>query len=218
MKQTITKSNPATFYIVRHGETAWNAKRILQGQIDIPLNEVGEKQAKEIAEIMSSTHFDLAFSSDLLRAHRTTDVIVAERNMAVEATESLRERKFGKFEGNPTKEYFKYLELLQHVSHDERFKHKQAEDFESDEEFSSRVVTFLRETAVANPGKNILIGAHGGVIFVLLLKLGYFTYEQADNHRVRNTGYIKLRSDGVEFEVLEVPGIEKRTLKKQQTM
>jgi broad specificity phosphatase PhoE len=75
-----------TFYLVRHGETDWNKQRIIQGQEDIPLNETGIQQAENAAKLMKSIPFDLAYSSDLMRAKRTTEIIALEHNLAVEAT------------------------------------------------------------------------------------------------------------------------------------
>jgi broad specificity phosphatase PhoE len=47
-----------TLYLVRHGETDWNAKKIIQGITDIPLNKKGEKQAKELAQKLTHVKFD----------------------------------------------------------------------------------------------------------------------------------------------------------------
>lgn len=63
---------PAQFrmYIVRHGETEWNRMRKIQGQLDIPLNETGLKQAMLVAEALRDIPFVRAFSSDLQRASK----------------------------------------------------------------------------------------------------------------------------------------------------
>ena len=62
------KRNYTTFYIVRHGETVYNAKRIMSGHFDSPLTENGIKQAKSLGEKLKNTKIDIVFSSDLLRA------------------------------------------------------------------------------------------------------------------------------------------------------
>jgi len=63
---------PAQFrvYIVRHGETEWNRIRRLQGQLDVPLNETGLKQAMLVAEALKDVPFVRAFCSDLQRASK----------------------------------------------------------------------------------------------------------------------------------------------------
>jgi broad specificity phosphatase PhoE len=203
------KQNLTTFYIVRHGQTDWNAKKIIQGQLDIPLNETGEKQAKEVAEKFKKLKFDLAFSSDLMRAKRTAEIIGLEHKLAIETTNSLRERAFGEMEGKPSKVFFAFRDLLIALNHEERFKKKAYENFESDEEVTTRTITFLRETAVANPGKNVLVATHGGVLRMILLHLGYFDYKTIENYLFDNLSYIKLTSDGVDFFVEETSGITK---------
>jgi probable phosphoglycerate mutase len=209
------KQKQTTFYIVRHGQTDWNVQRLIQGQIDIPLNETGEKQAQEAAKQFKKIKFDLAFSSDLMRAHRTAEIIALEHALTVETTKALRERAFGEIEGKPSKVFFAFRELLTALSKEERFKKKANENFESDEEVTIRIITFLRETAVANPGKTVLVTTHGGVLRVILLHLGYFDYRTIEGHIFTNLSYIKITSDGIDFFVEEVQGIEKVTDDKQ---
>ena len=57
-------------YFVRHGETEWNRMRRIQGQLDVPLNETGSKQATLVAEALKDIPFARAFSSDLQRASK----------------------------------------------------------------------------------------------------------------------------------------------------
>ncbi len=49
-------------YIVRHGQTEWNVKGLLQGHADSPLTQEGESQAKQIAQELRDVHFDASFS------------------------------------------------------------------------------------------------------------------------------------------------------------
>lgn len=61
-----------TVYVVRHGETTYNAAGIIQGHIDSSLNELGEAQAVMVAQHLadSGIHFNQAYSSDLQRAKK----------------------------------------------------------------------------------------------------------------------------------------------------
>jgi len=197
-----------TFYIVRHGETDWNKKRIAQGHKDIPLNETGELQAKEAAIKLRNIQFDLAFSSDLLRAKRTAEIIILNRDLEIKTTKALREKKLGTLEGQSSDVFHAQMKLLKALSHNDRLKHKLNDTSETDEEVISRIFTFLRETAIAYPEKTILVTSHGGIFHMILLHLGVMDYTASDAMRIKNTGYIKLESDGVEFFVKEQIGIE----------
>ena len=203
------KNKLTTFYIVRHGETDWNKKKLVQGQTDIPLNENGEAQAKEVVKKFTDIKFDLAFSSDLLRAKRTTEIIALEHKLTVETTKLLRERDFGKYEGKPSEVLRSYYAGLKKLTHQERFINRLENDVENDEELATRILTFLRETAIIQPGKIILIGTHGGVLRMLLVHLGYFTYQELEEQHPKNGAHVILESDGVDFFIKEVTGVEK---------
>jgi len=205
-------TNITTFYLVRHGETDWNKKKIIQGQTDTSLNQTGEEQAKKAAEKLQDIKFDLAFSSDLLRAKRTAEIIALEHNLEVKTTKLLRERNFGTLQGEPTDILHSHIQLLKALTHQQRQKYKIDEHFESDEEFTTRMFTFVRETALAYPKKIILVGTHGGVLRHILIRLGELTYEQADQQTFINAGYIKLTSDGVDFFVQEIVGLQQRKI------
>jgi broad specificity phosphatase PhoE len=204
------KNKFTTFYLVRHGETDWNKNGTTQGQTDTLLNELGIKQAEEAAQILKHKKFDLAFSSDLLRAKRTAEIIALEHKLAVKTTRFLRERNFGSLTTMPYQLITEHFNLMTELEESERKKYRVAPDAENDEEFIGRIFTFLRETAVAYPGKNILVGTHSGVLRMILIHLGYKTHKEYEHMRMRNGGYIKLLSDGVEFTVKETKGFEER--------
>ena len=203
-----SKLQSTTFYIVRHGQTDWNVKKILQGQTDIPLNGNGKKQALELAQKLKEIKFDLVFSSDLKRAKHTVKTVALEHKLAVETTKALRERKFGRLEGEKIERLKEFSEVFDSLSDDEKFAFKSYPEVESDEEIVARATTFLRELAVLYPNKTILIGTHGGVIYSLLIHLGFLKYQKSGERHIKNTAYVKLFSDGVDFFVKETKGIE----------
>jgi glucosyl-3-phosphoglycerate phosphatase len=86
--------------LTRHGETDWNARGMLQGHTDIPLNELGRGQARALAARVAALAPAAVCTSDLMRAAETGDIVA--RALAVgEPTRDarLRERSFGVFEG-----------------------------------------------------------------------------------------------------------------------
>jgi len=62
-------------YLVRHGQTDWNVQERWQGITDNPLNETGRGQAREVAKEVSKIKIDHIFSSDLIRAVETAQII-----------------------------------------------------------------------------------------------------------------------------------------------
>ena len=68
-------------YVVRHGETEWNAINKVLGRTDMPLNEKGIKQAQELARSLKDLKIDVFLCSPLLRARQTADAISDETAM-----------------------------------------------------------------------------------------------------------------------------------------
>ena len=204
--------NLCIIYLVRHGQTESNKAEYIMGHLDALLTEDGEMQVKQTANELKDVHFDAVFSSDLGRAHRTAEIIKLERDLAVQTTQALRERNFGRWENKTIEEFrknFKEIyEKMREADHNERVKFKPSPDMESDEEIISRFITFLREVAVAYRGKTVLVATHGGCIRTFHIHLGYFTYKIIPSGAVENAGYVKVSSDGVDFFVDEVRGVK----------
>jgi broad specificity phosphatase PhoE len=206
--------NFTTIYIVRHGETEGNVQGMIQGQKDSPLTMLGEEQATALGKELSLIHFDEVFASDLGRTTRTAELIVLERKLAVKTTKILRERTFGQHEGRDfntvfQKELKTLLDQYLLLADTDKMKYKFSEDHESDDELVARFLTFLREVGVAYPDKTILAVTHGGMIRALLIHLGFGTYKQIPHTGIKNASYIVLKTDGVEFEIVDTKGIEK---------
>ena len=88
-------------YLVRHGETDWNAQGRLLSRTDRPLNARGGGQARDLAASLADIAWDRAFTSPLVRARRTAEVALAARADAPPLTldERLVEMDFGPYEG-----------------------------------------------------------------------------------------------------------------------
>jgi broad specificity phosphatase PhoE len=201
-------SNLTTFYIFRHGQTEFNLQKRIQGHVDSPLTEEGILKIKEVAEKFKDTHFDFAFSSDLLRAKRTAEIIKADRDLHIKTTEILRERFFGKYEGKGFETVKAYDALKDKLSDQERFAFSDG-DVESDEQVVTRLTTFIRETAIIHPGKNILVATHGSLIRIFLIHLGYGTYDTLGHGAIDNVAWMKIETDGVDFFIKETEGINR---------
>ena len=194
--------NYCTIYLVRHGETEWNNKKLIQGHSDIPLNVKGELQSKQLGEKLKDIHFEAVFSSDLIRAIRTAEIIMLEKKLAVITTNTLRERMFGRFEGKHIDELRKILGELILFSKERQKKLFGLNDIENDEEVIGRFIPFIREVAVAYQGKSVLMVSHGGLIRAFLDRIG-FKMPKYSEKPMKNAGYLIIESDGVEFEIKE---------------
>lgn len=86
-------------YLVRHGETAGNQARQMQGSVDTPLNDRGKEQAAMTAEALMDVSFDRAFCSPLSRTRETAAIILGERTTPLEQDPRLMEIAFGEAEG-----------------------------------------------------------------------------------------------------------------------
>ena len=85
--------------IIRHGETDWNCEGRIQGQLDIPLNEVGHEQALAAAFNSGHHRFEAVISSDLTRTMQTAKALALREDLPVTQMEGLRERHYGIFQG-----------------------------------------------------------------------------------------------------------------------
>ncbi|MCR6662084.1 MAG: histidine phosphatase family protein [Luteimonas sp.] len=86
--------------LARHGETPWNAEGRYQGQEDIPLSPVGEKQARLLGERLRDVRIDRAVSSPLGRAYRTAQLALGDMRAPMLTTEKgLMEIAHGTWEG-----------------------------------------------------------------------------------------------------------------------
>ena len=97
---------PRAFWFLRHGETDWNARGLSQGNVDIPLNEVGQAQAVTAAGLLRHRGIHSIVSSPLSRARDTALRAGEAIGREVTFDDELREVSFGTQEGQPMSEWF----------------------------------------------------------------------------------------------------------------
>ena len=145
-------------FVIRHGQTDWNTKNILQGSTDVPLNSTGIQQAEETSRKLSGIHFDVIYCSPLQRTVDTANAINSNRNIAIVKDTRLIEREFGQYEGTPGKDidFKKYWDYSKNISDKE---------IEPVHNFFARVKEFLEYivNTYGSTDKNILVVTHNGV-------------------------------------------------------
>lgn len=88
-----------TFYLFRHGVTDWNKQKKLQGIIDVPLNDEGREQAKELNKFLKTIPLEIIYSSTLQRASETARLASSGIGCDIIEDASLRELNLGDAEG-----------------------------------------------------------------------------------------------------------------------
>ena len=167
--QTTVPAERCTICLVRHGETAWNAERRLQGHIDIPLNNVGLAQAEAVADRLQrlGQRFSAVYCSDLQRARQTAAAVMRTQELDALNDKRLRERHYGLFQG------LTYAEAeRQHPELYHRFKQREpALEFpqqgESLIDFAARVRAALQDIAHRHAHEQVLVVTHGGVLDIV---------------------------------------------------
>ncbi len=214
--QTVTKNKNnfyCSLYLVRHGETEWNALHRIQGQLDSKLTAKGILESQKQAEKLKDIEFDAIFSSDLSRATQTAEILKLNRRLVVTTHQALRERTFGKYDGAFGKDYGKairhLLDQYEQLTEKERWRFKFNEGYESDEELVVRFITALREISVGYANKTVLVVTHGGNLRTLLTRLGFAAHGELTPGTFKNSGYVKIRCDGIDFFIDEVEGVDK---------
>jgi glucosyl-3-phosphoglycerate phosphatase len=92
-------SGPRRVVLLRHGRTAHNADGVIQGQLDVPLDDAGRRQAAGVAEVFAVARPDALLSSDLSRAADTAEAIGAATGVPVVLDARLRELSLGTWQG-----------------------------------------------------------------------------------------------------------------------
>jgi broad specificity phosphatase PhoE len=148
------------FCFVRHGQTDWNIEGRYQGQSDVPLNKNGRFQAHQVAKQLIKHRLCAIFSSDLVRAVETAEIIGAVLHLPVKTDGRLREINQGEWEGqlvDKIKDY--YSKLWQQRSSDPA--NVRPPGGETVSELGNRVCEVLDEIAKGESDGPVLIVSHG---------------------------------------------------------
>jgi 2,3-bisphosphoglycerate-dependent phosphoglycerate mutase len=168
--------------ILRHGQSQWNLENRFTGWVDIDLSEQGIREAQDAGEKLKNYKFDKAYTSDLIRAQRTLDIIldiIKQKDIPVEKDKALNERMYGDLQGlnkDETREKFGAEQVkLWRRSYDTA-----PPNGESLKDTADRVIPYWEKHIVPDlkAGKNILISAHGNSLRALVMYLEKLSKEE----------------------------------------
>lgn len=154
--------------LVRHGETEWNATLRYQGHANIPLNEQGRAQARKAAARLARYSAAAIYTSDIVRAAETAEIIGAMLGLAPKPMRDLREIDVGQWEGLTPEELYRRF-----PEHMEAFDRDPARTVrlggESYAQLQERALAALNTIHAAHPGDELVLAvSHGGTIRALL--------------------------------------------------
>jgi Fructose-2,6-bisphosphatase len=157
--------------LCRHGETSYNKNGLIQGSLDIELNENGRQQARSLADRVSQHEIDALYTSPYLRAVQTADIISDEIGVEKTPEDNLREVDQGDFVDVPIQDVKDAIEESDDLEHEWA-----PEGGESMVECRRRAVDTLRDIAEKHSGETVVAVAHGSFNKAAILGiLGYST-------------------------------------------
>lgn len=155
--------------LLRHGQTDWNLTGRWQGQAPYApgLNDLGYAQAYAIRDQLKDMRFSAIYSSDLLRARQTAELIAEPLGLTVILEPRLREMNLGAWEGMLSSE----IEAQYPLGLAERIRdpfHARAPQGESPMEVAERVILAVDEIAEKHARDSVLIVSHGVSLAIII--------------------------------------------------
>ncbi len=192
-----------SIYLIRHGETEYNKKQMVQGSgIDADLNDTGRQQADAFFEAYQHIPFDKIYVSALKRSYQSVERFVKEKNIAYEALSALNEISWGSREGSPfdPQEHQYYLDTL--AAWQQGHTHLAIEGGESPEEVARRQRPFIDLLRSRPEEQKVLVCMHGRAMRILLSQLLSYPLALMDTFPHHNLGLYELYFSGTMFQIV----------------
>lgn len=174
---------------VRHGKTAWNKEKKMQGIVDIPLSDEGIEHAKKMAEKLKDKKIDIAFCSPLDRAKQTMEIIneCRDEKVPILTDDALIERNYALYEGRDKKTF----------NYDIVWDYSNPLNVENFFDFAWPIIYFIFGKLLrAYKDKTVLIVSHGGVskVFEMILSKTSLCPEEIASYLPDNSEIITYKS------------------------
>jgi len=170
--------------LVRHGQSQWNLENRFTGWEDVPLTELGREEARSAGRRLRDTgiHFVHCFTSELVRAQETLDIVLTElgaQDLPVERDRALNERNYGDLQG------LNKAETAKKFGDDQVHIWRRSYDIappggESLQDTAARTLPYFatRIAPLLQAGRNVLVAAHGNSLRSIVMDLEKLTREQ----------------------------------------
>jgi 2,3-bisphosphoglycerate-dependent phosphoglycerate mutase len=173
----------ALLVLLRHGESVWNAANRFTGWTDVELSEKGKQEAADAGQQLADTRFDVCYTSDLVRAQKTAEIVL-ELNSASDVIPThedwrLNERHYGALQGLD-KDETRAKHGAEQVHIWRRSYDVAPPDGESLKTCAERTIPCLEECIIPDltSGKNVLVTAHGNSLRSIVMHIEGLTREQ----------------------------------------
>lgn len=185
-------------YLIRHGETDWNKRNIIQGSNDTILNDIGRKQACELAKKMHNDKnicFTKVYTSKQKRAVETAKIISEALDKKYIIVDGLQEMDLGSFENHTwdeAKKKFSYEFSLWMKNR----RYKRVPCGESYQDVLVRALDALKKIIESN-SENVAVVTHGAVIMAILCLLSKTSFDDILKFSTLNTSICEIDSKSV---------------------
>ena len=188
-------------YILRHGQTEYNKKGMVQGSgIDAPLNETGEQQAEAFYNAYKGQSFDKIYLSNLVRTEQTIQKFI-QKGIPYEKLSGLREISWGKQEGvaftpETSTEYQQTCQKWSNGDYEAKIEggENPLEVMERQKEAIDRILSRPEE-------KNVLICTHGRAMRIMVCWMLNYPLSKMDLFKHTNAGFYLVNYTGKQFSV-----------------
>lgn len=170
-----------TLVLIRHGQSLWNLENRFTGWVDVPLTSQGESEARRAGQRLGDRTFDVAYTSGLLRAQRTLELVLEERGWTIPVIRdiALNERHYGDLQGlNKDDLRRQYGEEQVHIWR--RSFDVPPPNGEALKNTAERTLPFFERCIMGDirQGKNVLVVAHGNSNRSIVMQLDKLTNEE----------------------------------------
>lgn len=196
-------STKKTIYIIRHGQTEYNKKGIIQGSgIDSDLNETGRQQAEQFYKAYHHIPFDQIYTSELKRTKQSVQLF-SDAGIPTEPIAEFNEINWGVFEGlKGTPDSHKiYLAMTEDWK--AGLLDRSVKDGETPNELQRRQQIGLKKIITKENERNVLICMHGRAMRSFLCLLTGTPLERMDEFKHNNLCLYALEYDGGSFTITE---------------